>query len=174
MNTPRLTKPGPDDLGSGEKAANGLVSNLDAFFAADKKQASTSDADWTKAAIKLRNCARHARLGGSAAQDDDAAEKEFGKALQLNPNNAQVSYWLAPLFCRKRNQSARRKRLFHFARAASLDQRMVVFPLRRGSRSINILSKHTTSTRRRHGRASAARDLAKMLHHPPANFKIET
>jgi len=176
MNTPRLTKPGLDDLGSGEKAGNGLISNLDMFFAADKKPASTSDADWTKARNQTEELA-HVTLGWVALQrkDDDAAEKEFGKALQLNPNNAQVSYWLGTAILQEKKPERQAEALFHFARAASLDQAHGGFAAQARQ---SIDQYFVQAYNKYHGEDAAGlqqlRDLAKSSAMPPANFKIET
>ncbi len=122
LNVQRLPKPGADDLASGEKAANGLIANLDTFFAGDKKPATTSDADWAKAK-KDTELLAHTSLGWVFLQkkDNEGAEKEFAKVLELNPNNAQVSYWLATAIVQQKKPERFSAALWHFARAASLD-----------------------------------------------------
>ena len=59
QNVLGLTKPTPDDLDAGEKAANGLLSNLDSFFDTSKKPPTTSDADWAKAKNQTEDAGAH-------------------------------------------------------------------------------------------------------------------
>jgi len=137
LNVQLLPKPSTDDLASGEKAANGILSNLDTFFAADKKPATTNDTAWAQAKTQAETLA-HTTLGWIALQkkDDATAEKELTKALQLGPNastsagwpvdSAQVSSWLGTAIAHEAIQQKKPEMypqaLFQFARAASLDQ----------------------------------------------------
>ncbi len=143
LNVQLLSKPSADDLAAGEKAANGILSNLDTFFGADKKPASTPDAAWTQAKTQAEVLA-HTTLGWVALQkkDDENAEKELTKALQLSPNastttgapvdSAQVSSWLGTAIAHEAIQQKKPERypeaLFQFARAASLDQSQGGYP----------------------------------------------
>jgi hypothetical protein len=86
QNVLGITKPTPDDLASGEKAANGLISNIDTFFDASKKPATTSDADWAKAKTQTETLA-HTSLGWIALQkkDNETADRageEAGEAAR--------------------------------------------------------------------------------------------
>jgi tetratricopeptide (TPR) repeat protein len=137
LNVQLLPKPSADDLAAGEKAANGILANLDNFFAPAKKPATTTDAAWTQARAQAETLA-HTTLGWIALQrkDDETAEKEFTKVLQLSPNasttagwpvdSAQVSSWLGTAIAHQAIQQKKPERypeaLFQFARAASLDQ----------------------------------------------------
>jgi tetratricopeptide (TPR) repeat protein len=175
LNVQSLTKPSADDLNSGEKAANALVSNLDTFFAADKKPATTNDAEWGKAKSQTELLA-HTSLGWIALQkkDNEAAEKEFTKVLQLNPNNAQVSYWLGTAILQEKKPERQSEALFHFARAASLDQPQGgLNPQAR--QSINTY--FVTAYNRFHGEDAQGlqqlRDQSKAQPFPAAGFKIE-
>ena len=175
QNVLALTKPTPDDLSSGEKAANGLISNLDAFFDTAKKPASTSDADWAKARTQTETLA-HTSLGWIALQkkDNETAEKEFTKSLQLTPNNGQVSYWLGTAILQEKKPERQPEALFHFARAASLDQ---------SQGGLNPAGRQAIETyfvnafNRFHGQDTAElsklRELAKTQPFPPAGFTIK-
>ena len=175
LNVQRLPKPGPDDFASGEKAANGLLSNLDAFFAADKKPATTSEADWAKAK-KDTELLAHTSLGWIALQkkDNENAEKEFSTVLHLNPNNAQVSYWLATAIVQEKKPERFPEALWHFARAASLDQSQGgLNPEGRKTIDTYFVNAYT----RFHGQDEAGlkqlREQAKAQPFPPAGFTIK-
>lgn len=136
LNVQLLPKPSADDLASGDKAANGILSNENTFFDPSKKPASTSDAAWAQAKTQAETLA-HATLGWIALQkkDDETAEKEFTKVLQIAPNtstasgwpvdSAQVSSWLGTSIAHEAIQQKKPERypeaLFQFARAASLE-----------------------------------------------------
>ncbi len=175
QNVLALTKPTPDQLSSGEKAANGLLSNLDDFFAAAKKPASTSDADWAKARTQTETLA-HTSLGWIALQkkDNETAEKEFTKSLQATPNNAQVSYWLGTAILQQKKPERQPEALFHFARAASLDQSQGGLPAA-GRQAIETY--FVNAYNRYHGQDAAElsklRELAKSQPFPPAGFTIK-
>ena len=120
QSTLRITKPTPELLAAGEKAANGLVTNIDEFFAADKKPAATAEADWKKARTDTLALGQ-LTLGWIAMQrkNSEAAEKEFTASLQTNPANAQVSYWLASIILAQKNPDKNSAAIFHFVRAAN-------------------------------------------------------
>ena len=175
LNVQRLPKPSPDDLASGEEAAKGLISNLDNFFAADKKPATTNDADWEKAK-KDTELLAHTSLGWIALQkkDNDTAEKEVTKVLQSNPNNAQVSYWLGTAIVAEKKPERYSEALWQFARAGSLDQAQGgLNPQAR--EQIDTYFIHTYN--RYHGQdpqgLAQLREQAKAQPFPPAGFKIE-
>src|SRR5260370_4647425 len=118
QNVLGIAKPTPDDLASGEKAANGLISNLDTSLDPSKKPATTSDADWAKAKTQTETLA-HTTLGWIALQrkDNETAEKEFTKSLQQTPNNAQVSYWLGTAIVQEKKPQNQSAHPFRLARA---------------------------------------------------------
>ncbi len=136
LNVQLLPKPTADDLALGEKAANGILSNESSFFDPSKKPASTSETAWTQAKSQAEVLA-HTTLGWISLQkkDDETAEKEFTKVLQLAPNSstaagwpvdsAQVSSWLGTAIAHEAIQQKKPERypeaLFQFARAASLE-----------------------------------------------------
>jgi hypothetical protein len=175
LNVQRLPKASPDQLASGEKATNALISNLDAFFAANKP-AGTSDADWATAKKEAELLA-HASLGWISLQkkDNDTAEKEAMKVLQWNPNNAQVSYWLGTAIAAGKNPDRYSEALWQFARAGSLDE---------AQGGLNSQARQQIDTyfinayNRYHGQdpqgLAQLRDLAKAQLFPPAGFKIDS
>ncbi len=131
LNVLGITKPTPDDLASGEKAANGLISNIDTFF-------------------------------------------DFTKSLQSTPNNAQVSYWLGTAIVQEKKPEKQPVALFHFARAASLDQSQGGF---NAQAKQSIETYFVNAYNRFHGQDAAElsklRDLAKASPFPPDGFTIK-
>lgn len=177
-NVQALTKPTPEDLSSAEKAANALVSNIDTFFASDKKPASTSDADWAKAKNQTEALA-HTTLGWISMQKkdpDDAqkAEQEFTKVLQMNPNSAQVAFWLGTAIMQEKKPERYSEALYQFARAASLDPSQGGFP---PDARKTIDTYFVNAYNRYHGQDDAGlkqlRDMAKAQAFPPSGFKIK-
>lgn len=115
-----LNNTSPEQLDAGQKAAQGLLANLNEVFAASKKPASISDDAWKKERDTIEILA-HTTLGWVAMtrKENDAAAESFKKALALNPVNAQVSYWLGSTLLRKGETQG--EGLFHIARASMLE-----------------------------------------------------
>ena len=174
-NTMRLPKPTPDQLSTGEKAANGLISNLDTFFANDKKPATTSDADWKKARTDVEQLA-HTTLGWIHMQkkENEAAEQEFTKSLQINPNQAQVSYWLGTVIALQKKQERTPEALYHFARSLTIQGPLALTPEAR-KQTDEYLKKAYAGY---HGQADSGLDQLKAeaakQPFPPAGFKIKS
>jgi tetratricopeptide (TPR) repeat protein len=107
---------------NGVKAANTVLQNLDQQFAPDKKPANVSDADWANGK-KAAEFVAHQMLGWADMMEkkNEEAEQEFTKALQVNPQAAQVSYWLGSVVLAEKNPAKNTLALFSFARAAAYD-----------------------------------------------------
>ncbi len=176
VNVQRLPKPTPEQLGIGEQAANGLLANADALFAADKKPPAAKDEDWKKARLDLETLA-HTTLGWiglTRKAFDESTEKHFAKSLELTPNNAQVSYWLGTVILGEKKAERQSEALFHFARAASL-------PADQGGLAAAFLKTVDTyfvnAYNRFHGKdepgLAELRKVALATPMPPAGFKIE-
>src|SRR5579862_1219849 len=176
VNVQRIPKPTPEQLAIGEQAANGLISNADALFAMDKKPAAAKDEDWKKARLDLETLA-HTTLGWiglTRKAFDENTEKHFAKSLELNPNNAQVSYWLGTVILGEKKPERQSEALFHFARAASL-------PSDQGGLAPAFLKTvdtyFTNAYNRFHGKDDTGlaelRKTALATAMPPAGFKIE-
>lgn len=114
--------PTPDQYAAAEKAATQVLGNLDTLFAADKKPAAVSDADWNTAKNGIHLLAQNA-LGYIPMQQQNfaKAEAEFTKSLQLNPAQGQISYWLGTVILSQKNPAQQSAALWHFARAAAYD-----------------------------------------------------
>jgi len=164
----------PGALDDSQKAANGLLGGLDDQFAAAKKPAQVSDADWTKARGDTEAMA-HTTLGWIAMQQKDnvKAEQEFTKSLQLSPGAGQVSYWLGTAILAQKDPTKQVAALYHFARAAAYDGPGALPAA--GRQSVQqYLEKVYTSY---HGSKDGLDGLlatAKTSALPPADFKIES
>lgn len=173
LSMPRLTKPTPDDFSAGEKAANGLISNIDSF-----RPPNVSDADWTKARTDIELQA-HTALGWISLQKKDpeaaqVAEKEFRKVLELNPNNAQVAYWLGTALLQQKKPERMSEALYQFARAASLEPSQGGFP---ADARKTIETYFVNAYTKYHGQDEEGlkqlREMAKSQPFPPADFKLK-
>lgn len=189
LNVQLLPKPTADDLALGEKAANGILSNENTFFDPSKKPASTSETAWTQAKTQAETLA-HTTLGWIALQkkDDEGAEKEFTKVLQLAPNastasgwpvdSAQVSSWLGTAIAHEAIQQKKPERypeaLFQFARAASLEPAQGGLP---AAARQPFDTYFVNAFNRYHGQDPAElaklRDLAKANAFPPQGWTVD-
>lgn len=114
--------PSEADLAAAEKAAGQLVAGIDTFFAVDKKPQGATDAQWAASKKEVLMYAQNA-LGWipMVRKDYPKAETELTKALQVEPNNAQVTYWLAGVIVSQKKVEKLPTALWHFARAAYYD-----------------------------------------------------
>jgi len=120
--TPVLTNTSPDALDTGGKAAQGVLSNLDATFAADKKPAQMSAEQWSQQR-NLAEAQAHKTLGWVAMIRKNAAEAEdhFTKSLEKNAAQGDVSYWLGQTVMGEKKLEKYPLGMWHVARAASYD-----------------------------------------------------
>jgi len=111
-------------LDAAEKSARYLLDNLDKVYAAEKKPQGASDADWGKAKSDEKALAQRS-LGYVYMQrkDNEKATAELTKAVQMDPTQAQVSYWLAgALYAQaKAKPEVVPAALYSYARAAAYD-----------------------------------------------------
>ena len=114
-------KTDPALLDAGQKAAQQIVDNLDNYFSDAIKPANATDDQW-KQARRTFELQAHSVLGWVAMtkKNDPAAEVEFKKVLQLDPNAAQVSYWLGSVIIRQRDVKRYSEGLYNIARALSV------------------------------------------------------
>ncbi len=112
---PDMNNTAPDMLDTTEKAANGLLTA--------EKPAGTAQDAWDKAK-KDMDAVAHKALGWVAynRKQYDVADTQFTKSLELNPNQAGVSYLdgLAIVAQKKADPELGSKALYEFARAAAL------------------------------------------------------
>lgn len=120
--TPSLDKKDPAGQETGTKAANGLLGLLDDRFAAAKKPAAVSDADWAKQRTGLEvQCYR--TLGWVEWQKKAFVEAEgfFVKGLEKDSGNAELSNFLGTVIILQKNAARQPQALWHFARAGHIE-----------------------------------------------------
>jgi len=112
-------KTDPERLDGGEKAARSLLANLDEVFAPSKKPAQATDEQWKKErlgpetlAIKTIGWIQMTR------KEFDKGEETFTQFLKIEPNDGQVSYWLATVMLQQKKREKQIPALWHLARAA--------------------------------------------------------
>ncbi|MBV8818023.1 MAG: tetratricopeptide repeat protein [Acidobacteriaceae bacterium] len=122
LYTPALVPSGattvpPDVLDQGEKAATGMLANLD-----KQKPANMADAQWESTKKPIAAVA-HTTLGWVAMQrkDNEKAEGEFKQSLASNPANGDVAYWLGIVEAAQKKPEKMPETLFYFARAGNYD-----------------------------------------------------
>ncbi len=103
-----------DILNQGESAAKAILANL------DTPPPNVKADDWAKLRPQLELLA-HRNLGWIAMQrmNWDAAEAEYQKTLMLNPNDAQVDYWMGTVIASEKKLDKLPAAMFYFARAAT-------------------------------------------------------
>jgi tetratricopeptide (TPR) repeat protein len=108
--------PTPDVLDQGEKAAAAIVANI------DTPPPNVTADQWKGARTGVETLA-HSTLGWIAMQRKnwDAAEGEFQKTLQLDPNNGETAYFMGTVIASEKNPQKMSAALFYFARAATYD-----------------------------------------------------
>jgi hypothetical protein len=161
----------PEQLDAGQKAAQGLLANVDEVFAASKKPAGVADDAWKKERTTIEVLAQ-TTLGwvGMTRKENDPAAAAFKKALELNPINGQVSYWLGSVLLRKAETQG--DGLYHIARAAVLDGPGALDPTVKGQLQAYLQKVYAQY----HGDSSGLDELrakAKESALPPADFKIK-
>lgn len=112
----------PAKLDLGDKAGNTILGSAGELFAADKKPANASDADWTKARNDTEAVA-HRTLGwvAMARKNFTEAEKHLTEDLKLNPNDGEASYWLGTSILAEKRPEKQSDALYYIARAAAYD-----------------------------------------------------
>lgn len=166
--------PQPADLDTAEKAAQHLLTDADAVYAAANKPANLDDAAWAKAKADMAPYAQRT-IGYIQVmrKDNPKAEVELTKALQMDGSQAQVSYWLAGALLAQQQKDPTKQMLslYHYARAASYDGPNSLAPA--GRAQIMTFFKKAYNTY--HGSDEGADQLlasAKSAALPPGDFKI--
>jgi len=160
--------PTAEVLDQGEKAASAFLANI------DTPPPNVSAQQWKGARTPIEVLA-HSTLGWIAMQRKswDSAEGEFQKTLALDPNNAEVDYFMGTVIAGQKNPQKMPAELFYFARAASLDGSEALAPAGR-QQVLDFLKK---AYKNYHGSDDGFNDLvavAKAQAAPPADYHIRT
>ncbi len=119
-----LTAQQESDLETADKAAQTILSNLDTIYSKDNRPPSMTDEQANQAKPQLRAFAQ--KTEGYIAlerRDYPKAQAELTKALQMDPNQGQVSFWLATAMLgqNQANPAIQGPALYEFARSAAYD-----------------------------------------------------
>jgi tetratricopeptide (TPR) repeat protein len=157
----------PDVLDQGEKAAKAILENIDTPPPGVKAE------DWAKLRPDLEVLA-HKNLGFIAMQRKnwDAAETEFQKTLMLNPNDAQVDYWMGTVIASAKKLDKLPVAMFYFARAATYQGQGALTPEAQKTAMTYVQRQYKNF----HGSDEGFNDLlaaAKGNPTPPAGFTIK-
>jgi TolA-binding protein len=173
--TTSLNNTAPERLDAGEKAARGLLENLDTFFDPAKKPATTTDAQFQQEKLAMETTARKT-LGWIAMQrkENEKAEKEFTDLLKANPKaGGQISYWLGTVMLAQKKPEKQVPALWHFARAAYFSEGESLTPEAKKQLQ-GFLERNYTNY---HGGKDGLQELidgALKDPFPPADFTIES
>jgi tetratricopeptide (TPR) repeat protein len=164
--TPQLSLNSGDGLDTAEKAANGLL-NAEA-------PAGTKPEDWEKAK-KVTDAIAYKTLGWVAWQRKtfDAAEQNFKKSLQMEPNSGEVDYWLGTVIYLQKKPERLSEAMFYFARAVAYDGPGAMTADQRKAADAFLTKVYSQL----HGDASGLAELkaqATANPTPPADLKIKT
>jgi tetratricopeptide (TPR) repeat protein len=160
--------PTPDVLDQGEKAAAAIIANI------DTPPPNVTADQWKGARTGVETLA-HSTLGWIAMQRKswDSAEGEFQKTLQLDPNSAEVDYFMGTVIAGEKNPQKMAAELFYFARAATYDGPEALAPAGRQQ----VLGFVQKAYKGYHGSDDGFNDLvaaAKTQPAPPADYHIRT
>jgi len=172
--TPVMTNTSPEALDLGEKAAQGVLAQLDATFAADKKPAQMSADQWA-AQRGLAEAQSHKTLGWIAMirKDSPKAEDHFTQSLQKNAAQGDVSYWLGQTIIGEKKVEKYPLGLWHVARAAAYDGPGALPP--QGRTAVNdYLTKAYTGFHGDNKGLDEVKAQAKTTALPPAGFSIKS
>jgi tetratricopeptide (TPR) repeat protein len=122
---PQLGTPPPQaDMDNAEKVANHFIHDADQIFTTANKPPYMNDQQWQGAKEPMRAFSqRTIGMMYAAKKDNERAETELTKALQMSPNDSQIAYQLgaAILAQNKTKPEKQPLALFYYARAAAYD-----------------------------------------------------
>ncbi|HEY2845215.1 MAG TPA: hypothetical protein VGJ09_16250 [Bryobacteraceae bacterium] len=114
----------PADLDAGERVSKHVMDDLDTIFAPANMPKTMNAAQWTQTKGVMKPLGQR-QIAWIAVQRKDypKAETELTKFLQLDPSQAQFSYFLAQSQFNQRQEHPDKQpsAIFHFTRAATLD-----------------------------------------------------
>ncbi len=111
----------PEQLAASDKAAHMLIDKSDTFFSPDMKMSNLTDDQWKAAKTAVLLQANQAIAAVAVAKKDwPAAEAQYKKMLEANPNDAATSYLLGTAIASQHQVTRTPEALYHFARASVL------------------------------------------------------
>lgn len=124
FGTPQLSAQQTADLDVAEKTSRQILSSVDTIYSKDNRPSTMTDAQAEQAKLGLKVFAQKT-LGyiELARKDYPKAQTDLAKALEMDPSQGQVSFWLgtAVLAQNKTKPELQPLALYDFARAAAYD-----------------------------------------------------
>jgi tetratricopeptide (TPR) repeat protein len=159
--------PSPDVLDQGEKAATTILENI------NTPPPNVTEEQWKTLRPQVELLA-HVNLGFIAMTRKtwDAAEAEFQKSLQMNPNNGQVAYWMGFVIASPKKVERIPTALFYFARAATYEGTGAMDPAGR-KKALDYVQRQYKNYHGSNDDFDKLLAVAKNSPTPPADFKIE-
>jgi len=117
----QTANPSPEQLAASDKAAHMLIDKSDTFFSPEMKMSNLTDDQWkaAKTAVLLQANQSIAAVAVSK-KDWPAAEAQYKKMLEANPNDAATSYLLGTSIASQKQVTRTPEALYQFARASVL------------------------------------------------------
>ncbi|MDX2266790.1 MAG: hypothetical protein NW208_01715 [Bryobacter sp.] len=172
-----LNKTDATGLETGTKAANALIGQLDTMFAMDKKPANIPEEQWKKQRSDTEVLA-YKTLGWVEQQKKNypAAEQQFRKALDLNPMNAEMSYFIGTVIALQKEKDIKRQAeaMWHFARAGNLEGPGALDPTRKSQIAKYFERVFKSFAGDDEAEMKSIINQAKAAPYPPADFKIKS
>jgi len=173
--TVSMNRTDAESLDTGVKSANGLIGALDATYDASKKPAGTSDAQWKQMRSDIEVQAIKT-LGWVEWQKKayPSAEKYFGKALELSPGNAEMSYFAGTVIALQKDPKRQAEAMWHFARAGNLDGAGALDAARKAQVAKYFERVFTAFAGDDKAKMNGVIEMAKANVMPPPDFKIKS
>jgi tetratricopeptide (TPR) repeat protein len=158
----------PAALDKAQKVAEAALTNL------DNKPSTIPDDQWPQARKQIESLARKT-LGWVAMQrkQNDTAEQEFVKSLAIDPNQAEVDFFLANTLRLAKTPAKTSQALFYYARAATMEGQGALAA--QGKPAVEqFLVKAYTSYHGSGEGLTELKTLARAQAVPPADFAVKT
>jgi tetratricopeptide (TPR) repeat protein len=158
----------PAALDKAQKVAQAALANL------DNRPSTIQEEQWPQARKQIEALA-HKTLGWVAMHrnENDTAEQEFTKSLAIEPNQAEVDFFLANTLRLAKTPAKTSQALFYYARAAAMEGQGALAA--QGKHSVEqFLAKAYTSYHGSGEGLAELKALARAQAVPPADFSIKS
>ena len=164
----------PEQLAAADKASHMLIDKSDTFFSPEMKMSNLTDDQWkaAKTAVLLQANQSLAAIA-IAKKDFPAAEAQYRKMLESNPNDAATSYLLGTAIMQQKQTARTPEALYQFARASVLTGPGALAP--DGQKQTDAYLKKAYAGY--HGDATGLDDVKAMAAKsalPPADYKLKS
>lgn len=170
-----LNKQDADSWDAAIKAANGLIAAVPTNYAPGKKPANVTDDQWKQQGKDIE-VAAYKTLGWVEWQKKNytGAEAQFKKGLEVNPNAAELSYFLGTVIVLQKNAARQLEAIWQFGRAGYLEGPAALDPARKqqvASYFQRVFGSFTGADQKETGEMI---EKIKSSLYPPDGFKLES